>query len=203
MPGPIPIVSTPTHFHNQIKNKEGKTYTLPLPPNVFIHPQPLQNQHPNLLLHGNLGRLQLLRGNGPQQPPSTSQPEQHEIKLAAREEVHGDIQKAGIARTQGERGVGEAVTGDVGEGGGEDCYLGVCVFGFVGLFGGVVVGVVWSFWVAEALLVLAALVLMLVLVLTGDGGGGWEEGLGWGWGSGDERSRLRGGEGEEGTGGGC
>ena len=200
MPGPISIISVPTHFQNQIKYKEGKTYTLPLPPNVLVHPQPLQNQHPNLLLHGHLGRLQLLRSNGPQQPPSTSQPEQHEIKLAAREEVHGDIQKAGIARTQGESGVGEAVTGNVGEGGGEDCYLGVCVFGFVGLFGGVVVGVVWSFGVVEALLVLAALVLMLVLVLTGDGGGGWDEGLGLG--SGDERPRLRGGERKDLTGGG-
>lgn len=70
------------------------------------------------------------------------------------------------------------MTGDVGEGGGEDCCLGVCVFGFVGLFGGVVVGVVGSF-VVEVLLVLAALVLMSWL--TGDGGGGrWEEGLGLG-----------------------
>lgn len=93
------------------------------------------------------------------------------------------------------------MTGDVGEGGGEDCYLGVGVFGFVGLFGGVVVGVVWSFGVVEALLVLVALVLMLMLVLTGDGGGGWDEGLGLG--SGDERSRLRGGERKNLTGGGC
>lgn len=92
------------------------------------------------------------------------------------------------------------MTGDVGEGGGEDCCLGVCVFGFVGLFGGVVVGVVWLFGVVEVLLVLAALVLMSWL--TGDGGGGiWEEVLGLG--SGSEGSRLRGGEGEDVTGGGC
>ena len=116
-------MSIHTHFQNQIKYKEGKTYTLPLPPNVLIHPQPLQNQHPNPLLHGHLGslRLQLFRSNSPQQSPSTRQPEQHEIELAAREELHGDVEEAGIARAQGESGVGEAVTGDVGEGGGEDC----------------------------------------------------------------------------------
>ena len=95
------------------------------------------------------------------------------------------------------------MTGDVGEGGGEDCYLGVCVFGFVGLFCGVVVGVVGSFGVGEVLLVvLAALVFVLVLlVVTGDSsGGGWEERLGLG--SGDEKSRLR-EEREDVTGGGC
>lgn len=91
--------------------------------------------------------------------------------------------------------------GDVGEGGGEDGGLGVCVFGFVGLGGGVVVGVVWPFGVGEV--VLAALVLVLVLMLSGGGGSRrrWEEGLGLG--SGDERSRLRGGEVEDVTGGGC
>lgn len=109
---------------------------MPNAPNIAIHPQPLKHQglHPLLhpqVRHPRLGRNALeqraLLDVSAQQPAPTSEPEENQVELGAREELDRDVEEACVAGAESEGFEGEAVAGDVGEGCGEDGALAICV----------------------------------------------------------------------------
>lgn len=148
--------------------------------NPLIHPQALQNQHLRFVLDSHpLGKL--LCRHIPQHPPSTRKPEQNQVELPARQQLHRDVEEARIARTQRQRIMREAVRGDVGQSGREDRGLRVGVFvGGCWVMFRVVCSVLALEGVAERLLswyslallelillLIPLLVLLLVLTLKG------------------------------------
>ena len=81
------------------------TYILPNPLDIRIHPQPFQNQNLNLLLHAQLlprlGEQPPFFNLAPQQTPPARQPKEDKVEFPARQELHRDVEEAGVAGAVG------------------------------------------------------------------------------------------------------